>query len=98
MKKLSELRDHVFRPLIYGIFLFVILFALFFSGKGLVAPDTKAAAFADISQDDWAYDAVRHLAATGCMSGYEKDGQQLFDPARAMTRAEVAQVLFCLNK
>lgn len=97
MKKISEIRDHIFRPIIYLVFFIIVMIALFFTGNHLIAGSGEIA-FADISKDDWSFEAAQAMAATGCMSGYESNGQQLFNPSQPMTRAEVAQVLYCLNQ
>ena len=46
--------------------------------------------FTDVSEDYWAYDAIKYLASEGVISGYP-DGT--FRPERSVTRAEFAKML-----
>lgn len=46
--------------------------------------------FEDVSKDEWYYRAVEHVYNAGFMNG---TSDTTFEPERAMTRAEVAQVL-----
>ena len=47
--------------------------------------------FADVSEDDWYYEAVRFVQERGLMNGYS-DGR--FGPNDTLSRAQLAQILF----
>ena len=47
--------------------------------------------FADVSEDDWHYEAVRFVQEQGLMSGYS-DGR--FAPEDTLSRSQLAQILF----
>lgn len=47
--------------------------------------------FADVSEGDWYYEAVRFVQEQGLMDGYD-DGQ--FKPGNDLSRAQLAQILF----
>lgn len=57
----------------------------------LLGETTKNGGFSDVSKNDWFYDAVSYCAKGGLMTG---TGNGKFEPNRALTRAELAQVLF----
>lgn len=52
---------------------------------------TENIGFEDVSENDWFFDAVKYCANSGLMTG---TGEGKFEPNRALTRAELAQVLF----
>ena len=65
------------------------------SADGLAGPETlealrKAKLFADVPTDAWYADEVSEAAALGLMEGI---GGGMFDPARAITRGELAAVV-----
>jgi hypothetical protein len=47
--------------------------------------------FADVSEDDWHYEAVQFVQERGLMNGYSDGG---FGPDDALSRAQLAQILF----
>lgn len=51
--------------------------------------------FDDVKDTDWFYEAVKYCAEEGLMKG---TGDGSFEPEKAVTRAELAQVLFNLNQ
>ena len=51
--------------------------------------------FEDVSEDKWYFNAVKHVYNAGLMNG---TGETTFEPERAITRAEMAQVLMNLCK
>ena len=56
----------------------------------------KTMPFTDIHKDDWFYEAVKYVYEEGIMSG---TGENTFEPNKALTRAEVATLIYrLLNK
>jgi hypothetical protein len=53
-------------------------------------PEAAGESFSDVSQDDWAYDAIAYAASQGWVSGY---GDGNFYPETAVTRAQAAVIV-----
>ena len=50
--------------------------------------------FADVEADTWYTDAIRWAAANRIVTGYEQDGKTVFDPNGAVTREQIAAMLY----
>lgn len=64
----------------------VIISAMMFASPAFAVAD----AFADVPEDHWAYDAVKHLRVKGIISGLPED---VYDGSRAISRYEMASIV-----
>ena len=53
-----------------------------------------ASEFADVKNEDWYGQAVRWASAEGIVTGYEQDGGKVFNPNGAVTREQLATMLY----
>ncbi len=63
----------------------------------LTGLDLSAGNFPDVADDAWYTLAVIYVAQRGIMTGYDENAEDLtgyFDPEKALTRAEAAQLLY----
>lgn len=50
--------------------------------------------FTDVAEDMWYTDAICWAAAQGVITGFERDGMNVFDPDAAITREQLAVMLY----
>lgn len=61
----------------------------------MLVATVSAASFGDVKEGDWFYDAVQYVSDNGLMNG---TGDGNFAPKRILTRAEMAVMLYNLDK
>lgn len=61
----------------------------------MLVATVSAASFGDVKEGDWFYDAVTYVSDNGLMNG---TGDGNFAPSRILTRAEMAVMLYNLDK
>ena len=55
---------------------------------------SSSMAFADVADGTWYTDAVRWVNANGIITGYTKNGEKVFNPDGAVTREQLATMLY----
>jgi hypothetical protein len=54
--------------------------------------DESLKTFADVSADRWSLDAIYRLVSIGAINGLKKNGRDVFEPSRSITRQEFLKI------